>query len=159
MKQKMMWLLMGLCTLAFSACGSDDDNSNSTTGGGTTGSGVTLAQVVGTWELFHAKGYLTVDGVKSHDWDEDTDPDWLVIGSDGTWQYWEYSTTSSTRHQDGAGTFVIEGGVIQTSGTETLGITSISLNGGVMTVNFISTEVKSGKTYVDYEVQSWRKVK
>ena len=92
MKKNFMWLLMGLCALTFASCGSDDDNSG-TQGGGTTG-GVTLAQVVGTWELFHATGYQTVDGAAGHNWDEDTDPDWLIINANGTWEYQRYDTSS-----------------------------------------------------------------
>ena len=157
MKKNFMWLLMGLCALTFAACGSDDDNSG-TQGGGTTG-GVTLAQVVGTWELFHAKGYQTVDGAAGHNWDEDTDPDWLIINANGTWEYQRYDTSSGNHYKNASGTFVIENGIIKTAGTEELGITSIWLNGNVLTVVFVSSEVKSGKKYVDYETQSWRKIK
>lgn len=158
MKKNFMWLLMGLCALTFTACGSDDDNSGTPQGGDTTISGVTLSQVVGTWELFHAKGYQTIDGVKHHEWDEPTNPDWLIIKPDGTWQYMKYSTVDSNRHLQYGGSFAVENGYIVVNDVSELGIQKMSMSGDVLMVEFISTEIKSGKTYVDYETQSWRKI-
>lgn len=165
MKQKMMWLLMGLCTLAFSACGSDDDNSGTTNGGqtpgGSTKTGVTLAQAVGTWEQFHESGYVTLDGVRQRDFDEDTDPDWLVIKADGSFEYWEYSTTSKERHQDGAGMLIVEDGYVVGRPGESgiVMFTSVYLSGNVLTVSFVETETKSGKEQKEYITASFRKVK
>ena len=148
MKEKHLWkvasvliaMLMGLAMIV--SCSKDDGDGN---GGSSDGN---LQKYVGTWEIAHSTGYRTENGEIVSQWDEDVSSEHnrIVFGADGTWTFYEYSSSRGAWHEDGKGTYYMSGDQLVVMGAmENLKIISLTTN--EMVIEYEFSEDK-GSVYV-----------
>ena len=139
MKEKQLWkiasvliaMLMGLAMIA--SCSKDDGDDN---GGSSAGD---LQKYVGTWEIVYSSGYRAENGEIVKQWDEDVSGEHnrIVFGADGTWTFYEYSSSRGAWHEDGKGTYYMSGDqIVVTGAMENLKIISFTTNEIVMEYEF-----------------------
>ena len=124
------------------SCSKDDGDDN---GGSSDGN---LQKYVGTWEIAHSTGYRTENGEIVSQWDEDVSGEHnrIVFGADGTWTFYEYSSSRGAWHEDGKGTYYMSGDqIVVTGAMENLKIISFTTNEIVMEYEFSEDK---GSVYV-----------
>ena len=148
MKEKHLWKLASLLIAVLVglamvwSCSKDDGDDN---GGSSDGN---LQKYVGTWEIAHSTGYRTENGEIVSQWDEDVSGEHnrIVFGADGTWTFYEYSSSRGAWHEDGKGTYYMSGDqIVVTGAMENLKIISFTTNEIVMEYEFSEDK---GSVYV-----------
>ena len=115
------------------SCSKDDGDDN---GGSSSGN---LQKYVGTWEIVYSSGYRAENGEIVKQWDEDVSGEHnrIVFGADGTWTFYEYSSSRGAWHEDGKGTYYMSGDqIVVTGAMENLKIISFTTNEIVMEYEF-----------------------
>lgn len=139
MREKHLWKLASLLIAVLVglamvwSCSKDDGDDN---GGSSSGN---LQKYVGTWEIAHSTGYRTENGEIVKQWDEDVSNEHnrIVFGADGTWTFYEYSSSRGAWHEDGKGTYYMSGDqIVVTGAMENLKIISFTTNEMVMEYEF-----------------------
>lgn len=148
MREKHLWKLASLLIAVLVglamvwSCSKDDGDDN---GGSSSGN---LQKYVGTWEIAHSTGYRTENGEIVKQWDEDVSGEHnrIVFGADGTWTFYEYSSSRGAWHEDGKGTYYMSGDqIVVTGAMENLKIISLTTNEMVMEYEFSEDK---GSVYV-----------
>ena len=124
------------------SCSKDDGDDN---GGSSDGN---LQKYVGTWEIVYSSGYRAENGEIVKQWDEDVSGEHnrIVFGADGTWTFYEYSSSRGAWHEDGKGTYYMSGDqIVVTGAMENLKIISFTTNEIVMEYEFSEDK---GSVYV-----------
>ena len=148
MKGKHLWklaslliaMLMGLAMVV--SCSKDDGDDN---GGSSSGN---LQKYVGTWEIVYSSGYRAENGEIVKQWDEDVSNEHnrIMFKADGTWAFYEYSSSRGAWHEDGKGTYYMSGDqIVVTGAMENFKIISLSSN--EMVIEYEFSEDK-GSVYV-----------
>lgn len=133
-------VLMGLAMVW--SCSKDDGDDN---GGSSSGN---QQKYVGTWEIVYSSGYRAENGEIVKQWDEDVSGEHnrIVFGADGTWTFYEYSSSRGAWHEDGKGTYYMSGDqIVVTGAMENLKIISFTTNEIVMEYEFSEDK---GSVYV-----------
>ena len=148
MREKHLWKLASLLIAVLVglamvwSCSKDDGDDN---GGSSSGN---LQKYVGTWEIVYSSGYRTENGEIVKQWDEDVSGEHnrIVFGADGTWTFYEYSSSRGAWHEDGKGTYYMSGDqIVVTGAMENLKIISFTTNEIVMEYEFSEDK---GSVYV-----------
>ena len=148
MKEKHLWkvasvliaMLMGLAMVW--SCSKDDGDDN---GGSSAGD---LQKYVGTWEIVYSSGYRAENGEIVRQWDEDVSNEHnrIMFKADGTWAFYEYSSSRGAWHEDGKGTYYMRDGQIAVTG-DIQNFKLISLSTNEMVIEYEFSEDK-GSVYV-----------
>ena len=114
---------------------------------------LTADKLVGTWEIVYSKGYNTINGQTTDQWDEDVSNEHnrFVFKSDGTMAFMEYSNSKKTWHEDGKGTFYFQakdGKMIVTGDFENFNIISYTEN--EMVIEYTFSEEKGNDIHKEY---------
>lgn len=161
MKKYFLWLMMGFCVaLTFTACGDDDDDDddripNSSVDGG--GSSLVFEQVIGTWERQYSKETKINPNGQVVKEEYDNDPDWLVIKSDQTWEYWDYSHEDQDRELEFMGALVVVNGIVKGNGQTTFSEATVSNN--ILTIKYSRYDYDDGVRYTKKIEESYKKIK
>ncbi|MBO4215536.1 MAG: hypothetical protein J5888_04305 [Bacteroidaceae bacterium] len=149
MKEKHLWkiaslliaVLVGLAMVM--SCSKDDGDGN---GGSSSGD---LQKYVGTWEIVYSNGYRIENGEVVSQWNEDVSSEHnrIVFGADGTWTFYEYSSSRGAWHEDGKGTYYLRDDQIVVTGAMD-NFKLISLSSNEMVIEYEFNEQK-GSTLVN----------
>lgn len=148
MREKHLWKLASLLIAVLVglamvwSCSKDDGDDN---GGSSSGN---QQKYVGTWEIVYSSGYRAENGEIVKQWDEDVSGEHnrIVFGADGTWTFYEYSSSRGAWHEDGKGTYYMSGDqIVVTGAMENLKIISFTTNEIVMEYEFSEDK---GSVYV-----------
>ncbi len=148
MKEKHLWKLASLLIAVLVglamvwSCSKDDGDDN---GGSSSGN---LQKYVGTWEIVYSSGYRAENGEIVKQWDEDVSNEHnrIMFKADGTWAFYEYSSSRGAWHEDGKGTYYMSGDqIVVTGAMENFKIISLSSN--EMVIEYEFSEDK-GSVYV-----------
>jgi hypothetical protein len=135
MKTKLNLLLLGLMmTLTFTACCNDDNDS------------ISASDLTGSWLETRWLGWVKIDGVLDHEWDEEPNSPRLYLNADGTGYYtalrkgeWEVTTEF---------TWTLEGNVLTMT-------SDYGADGTVVNRNVIESLDENTMVLVyDYEVEA-----
>ena len=126
---------------------------------GTGGTGYTMSDLVGTWEIVHSQYTYRENGVVVESGSEDVSDDHnrFVFYSNGTFEFLEYSDTQGTWHEDGKGTFYLRNGqFVFTGDIEEASILSLTKTTLVAKYKFV--EDKGETIYEDEYIDTMERI-